>query len=115
VSSTAGDGSARGFRDRPLGRLAILAGVLLVALLVAKTCGATETEVSKEQAIAIARGAVDFEPNTEMVRFMKRGLKSEGYWAVSLSVRQPDETLENVTVVVIDAMSGEIAEIRREG
>lgn len=115
MSSTDGEDSARGFRDRPIGRLAILVAVLLAALLVTRTCGATETEITKEQAIKIARSAVDFEPNTEMVRLLKRGLDSEPFWAVSLSTKQSDQTLENVTVVVIDADTGEIAEIRREG
>jgi hypothetical protein len=115
VSSTAGEERARAFRDRPLGRLAILAVVLIVALLVAKTCGATETDISQEQAIVIARDAVDYTPNNEMVRLLKRGLSSEEFWAVSLSIKQSDGTLENVTVVVVDAHSGEIVEIRKEG
>jgi Zn-dependent metalloprotease len=93
----------------------ILAVVLLAALLVARTCGATETEISKEQAIVIARDAVDYTPTREMVRLLKRGLNSQEHWAVSLSVEQADGTLENVTVVVVDANTGEIVEIRKEG
>lgn len=113
MQSPGGGKSARGLRDRPLGRVTILLAVLLVALVVARSCGATETDVSKEQAIAIARGAVDFQPNNEMVRFVKRGLQSQGNWAVSLSNKLPDGTLEKVTVVVVDATTGEIVEIRR--
>lgn len=115
MPSTAGESTGRALRDRPLGRLLILVVVLVAALLVAKTCGATRTDVSQEQAIAIARDAVDFEPTTTMVRLVKRGLQSRPFWAVSLSVREASGALSHVTVVVIDAKSGEIAEIRRSG
>jgi len=91
----------------------ILAAVLLVALLVAKTCGSTETKLGQDEAVAIARQAVTFEPNLVQVRFIKRGFQSRPYWAVSLSQRQPDGRLENVTVIVIDATTGDITEVRK--
>jgi hypothetical protein len=43
-----------------------------------------------------------------------RGAQSRPYWAVSFSTVAADGTLENVTVVVVNAESGEIEEIRRE-
>ena len=105
--------TARGLRDRPLGKALILVVVLVAALLVSRSCGATNAEVSQDEAIAIAKEHVDFTPNNAMVRLLKRGLQSKPFWAVSLSIKQPDATLENVTVVVVDANTGEVAEIRK--
>lgn len=105
--------AARGLRDRPFGRLLILALVLVAALLVARSCGKTATKVSQEQAIAIAEEQVDFVPNNVMVRLLKRGLNSREYWAVSLSIKQPDGALADLTVVVVDGDTGKVTEIRR--
>ncbi len=116
MESTEDESSGRAFRDRPLGRVAILAVVLVVALLVARTCGATETEVTQEEATEIAKSTVtSFEPNNVMVRLLKRGLSSDEFWAVSLSTKLADGTLENIHVVVIDGQTGDVVEIRREG
>ncbi len=104
--------TGRGLRDRPLGKALILVVALLAAVLVARSCGKVDADLSREDAIAIAKDVVEFEPNLVQVRLMKRGLQSDSFWAVSLSVQQPDGRLENVTVVVIDARSGEIAEVR---
>ena len=106
--------TARTLRDRPLGRIAILALVLVAALLVARSCGKTETKVSQDEAIAIAKEEVAFEPNNVMVRLLKQGLQSKPFWAVSLSVKQPDGALDPLAVVTIDAITGEVTEIRRQ-
>ncbi|MCC6221922.1 MAG: hypothetical protein IT201_00320 [Thermoleophilia bacterium] len=107
--------TGRALRDRPLGKALILAVTLLAAVLVARSCARADLDVSKDEAIAIATGAVEFEPDVVQVRIIKRGLQSDAFWAVSLSTRRPDDSLANVTVVVIDARSGEIAEIRVSG
>jgi hypothetical protein len=104
--------AARGLRDRPLGRILILAAILLAALLVSRSCGATNVKVSEEQAIAIAKRQVSFTPNNIMIRLNKHGFKSRPFWNVSLSIKQPDGRLDDVTVVVIDASSGRVTEVR---
>ena len=102
-------------RDRPLVRVAMVVGVLLIAVFAAKTCASRDLEVSDDEATEIAREAVDFEPNQVMVRFLPQGADSRPFWAVSLSIKAADGTLENVTVVVVNAQTGDIEEIRREG
>ncbi len=108
------DDKARTFRDKPLGKVLILAVVLIAALVVARSCGKTETKVSQDQAIAIAKQEITFEPNHVMVRIMKQGLKSRPFWAVSMSIQQETGALDNLTVVVVDANTGEVTQIRRQ-
>jgi hypothetical protein len=93
----------------------MLVGVLVIAVVAAKTCASRDTEVSSDEAREIAREAVEFEPDQVMVRFVPQGAQSRPYWAVSLSTMAADGNLENVTVVVVNAETGEIDEIRREG
>jgi hypothetical protein len=59
VSGSDGE-TARGLRDRPLGKIALFAAVLVAAVLVSRTCGATEADVSQDEAVEIARTQVDF-------------------------------------------------------
>jgi hypothetical protein len=87
--------------------------VLVAAFLVSKSCGAVGDEISQEQAVTIAREEIDYEPVRVMVRLLKRGLKSRPYWAVSLATVADTGALERVTVVVVDAKTGEVSEIRR--
>jgi hypothetical protein len=79
----------RGLRDRTLGRLLLLALVLVAAALVARTCGSQNQQVSKEEAIEIAKREVGFEPCPQqqcvVVRFLQRGIPIHGFWLVGLA------------------------------
>ncbi len=112
MSTTAG--RERGLRDRPLGKLALLLGVLLVAFVVARGCGSGELNVDEQEAISIARRAIDYRPERVQVRLVRRGVRSRAFWAVSLSTRTAGGSFENVTVVVVDARTGRIDEVHRE-
>jgi hypothetical protein len=105
-------GTARGLRDRPLGKIAILVAILVAALLVAKSCGKTDPELTKEEAIEVAKGAIDYEPECVFVRLIKRGFQSRETWAVSLSKPSgPDTSLVNV--IQVDGDTGQVVEVRK--
>jgi hypothetical protein len=104
--------TARGLRDSPLGKAAILVAVLLAALLVARSCGSRESEISKEEAVEIARAEIDYEPDRVMTRFVPRGIDSRPSWAVSLSTVGEAGALDRITVVVVDGRTGQVVETR---
>jgi hypothetical protein len=102
----------RAFRDSPVAKIAALVAILLVALLVARSCGSSQPAVSQEEAIAIAKRQVDFEPSGVQIRNVPRGLQGRRSWAVSLytgTVARPG----TCRVVEIDARSGRVAFVRR--
>lgn len=108
------DSSRRGLRDTPWGKAGLLLLVLALAFVVARTCGSSKPEeVTQEEAIEIAREAVDYEPDRVLVRVVRRGVPARSYWAVSLQRLEGTE-IDRLTVVVVDGTTGEIAEIRRE-
>lgn len=87
-------------------------GLLAVALLVARGCAGAGSEIPKEEAIAIARRQVTYEPDRTQVRLVRRGVQSRPFWAVSLSLVDDRGALERVTVVLVDARTRRIEEIR---
>jgi hypothetical protein len=105
-------GTRPALRDRPLGKLALLFGVLALAFVVARGCAGAGDEIPKEEAIEIARRQVDYEPDRTQVRLLRRGFQSRPFWAVSLSLLDERGDLERVTVVVVDARTRRIEEIR---
>ena len=106
---------SRGLRDRPLGRVLLLLAVLAVAFVVSKSCASRDTAGDSDDAVEIARGEVDYEPERVMVRFTPRGIDSTPHWAVSLSVVDAAGNVERVTVVLVDARTGDVVEVDREG
>jgi Peptidase propeptide and YPEB domain len=103
-------GSGRGLRDRPLGRIAILAALLLVALLVARTCGSTQPDVSAEEAEEIAREQIDFTAPNVQIRNVPRGVEQRA-WVVDLYTGTPASP-GRCRQVEIDAESGDVIAVR---
>jgi predicted secreted protein len=117
----AGDGrppaestARRGLRDRPLGRILLLALVLVAALVVARTCGSQGEQVSREEAIEIAKREAAFTPCAErgcvIVRAVNRGIPTRLVWIVGLA-ESLDEDGRPVRFAnfLVDARTGEIA------
>ena len=106
------DETTRGFRDRRLGKVLIVAGILVAALLVSKSCGKTEAEISQDEAIAIAEQQVSFEPDRVNIRLVKQGLRQQEVWLVGLGQRRADGSYVVATNVLVDADTGDVLEVR---
>jgi hypothetical protein len=103
----------RGLRDSNLGRIALLGALLLLALVVARTCGSAERNVSQDEAIEIARDNAAFEPCEQQqciqVRYIQRGIPVRAYWGVVLSDELDEEGQPNRTeTFLIDVTTGAV-------
>jgi hypothetical protein len=99
----------RDLRDNPWVRVGILVALLLVAFLVTKSCSRQQNQVSQDEAVAIAKEHVDFNPDDYQVKYLPQGIPPVYYWAVSLyTVKngQPD----HVEVVLVNATTGAVRE-----
>jgi hypothetical protein len=103
----------RSFRDRPLGKLAILLAVLLAAFVASRSCASSGAEIDKDRAIEIAQTRLDFKAECSQVRFIRRGIQGASYWAVSLWTLDRDGRFEKVTLVLVDARTGTVVEVTR--
>jgi hypothetical protein len=97
-------------RDRPLFKIGAVLVVLLAAFLVSRSCGAVGDEISQDQAVEIAKGQLDFEPDQFQVRLFKKGIDSHPYWAVSL-YNGPRTEPTRCRIVQVDAVTGRVAAI----
>jgi hypothetical protein len=99
----------KSLRDRPLGRLAMLAVVLAAALLAARSCADTTPEISQDEAVEIAMGVKTFEPDDYQVRFLRQGVQAHAVWVVSLYQGDPRAPTK-VQVVLVDTDTGDVVD-----
>lgn len=98
-----------------LPRVLVLVAVLVAAFFVAKSCQQSQVRVTKEQAIATAKRAVDFKPRVTNIRLLRQGIGSKAFWFVNLSVPGRDDELpRRLSVVKIDANTGKVEDISRQ-
>jgi hypothetical protein len=107
------DAGARPFRESAWAKAAILVAVLIVAFGVSRSCGSSAAEVSRDEAVAIAKRQIDYEPDGVQVRNVPRGIDQRRFWAVSLYTGGT-ENPGRVTVVEIDAETGDVRAVHRE-
>ena len=106
-----GAGTSRGLRDSALGKAALLLAVLVAAFVASRSCASRDTEVSQDEAVAIAKRQVDYEADHVITRFVPRGVKSRPTWAVSLERKGANGRVTRVTIVVVDARDGQVLEL----
>jgi len=92
----------------------MLAIVLVGALLVARTCGSADRNISQEEAIEIARDNAAFEPCPQQqcvqVRFIQRGIPVQAYWGVVLSDELDEDGQPNrIQSFLIDVSTGAVS------
>ena len=97
-------------------RVAVLAGILVLAFVVAKGCQDKQVDVTQEEAVKIAKDQIDFEPTYTQVRLLRQGLNRKAFWFVSMSIPigfsgdRPD-LFAALSVVEIDARTGEVTKV----
>ncbi len=92
----------------------LLALVLAAALVVARTCGSNNQEISQDEAIEIAKENASFDPCPQLqcvqIRYVPRGIPVRGYWGVVLSDTLDSDGQPNRTEsFLIDVQTGETA------
>jgi hypothetical protein len=103
----------RGLRDSTLGRVALLALVLGIALIASRTCASAGRDISNEEAIEIAKDNASFVPCAEVrcaqARFIQRGIPPRTYWGVILSEKIDEEGQPTkIESFLIDTATGEV-------
>ena len=94
-------------------RVAFMVGLIAIGLVLVNVLDRGSPSVSKEEALSISRPRIDFVPQDHQIRFIRRGIPPRGYWIVSYFIRKAEGGYKRVTVVVVDASSGNVTEVRR--
>jgi len=94
--------------------LIVFVAFAVIALLASRTCGSAGKPVTQQQAVEIARKQIDYQADGVNVRFLRRGVSEHPFWAVSLWTRGGGGGYDRITVVVVDAEDGSVAQVNRE-
>lgn len=88
-----------------------LIGLLVLTVVAANSCQQAQVRLTQDQAVALARKQVDFEPTRTQVRLVRQGMPSRPFWAVSLSVPTGPERFDRLAVVEVDANKGKVVSV----
>jgi hypothetical protein len=91
--------------------LAFVAVFLLLALVASRACQDQDTRIDDEQAVATAREAIDFEPERTSVKFLRQGVGSHPYYAISFSRGREGEPGARLATVLVDARGGDVEDV----
>jgi hypothetical protein len=101
---------SRDLRDSTLGRIAIIAVVLAVAGVSARSCGGGGPEaLTQEEAIAAAEEVAIIKGKNVLVRYLNQGIPPRGTWIVSFYTGPPRKPIVSQTILV-DAETGQIVD-----
>jgi hypothetical protein len=97
-------------------KVVLLLGSLLLVLAVTGVMSVSRgVAVEKEEAIALAREEIDFEPTQTTVRLLRQGFSASPSWAVSFSIpRTTGGGFDRLVTVVVSATDGAIVEVNRD-
>jgi hypothetical protein len=101
-------------------RVALVAALFLFTFFVAKSCQEEQVRLSQDDAVALAEGQVDFEPEDAQVRLLRQGLDRRPVWVVSLSIpvagdENPDpDAFKRLALVRIDATDGSVESVEEQ-
>jgi hypothetical protein len=90
-----------------------MVALLALGLVLTRVLGRTTPKVSKTDAIAVARPNVDFKPQGYNIRLVRQGVPPRPVWAVSFWIRKTEGGFSKITLVLVDANSGRVMQVRR--
>jgi hypothetical protein len=90
-----------------------MVALIAVGLLLTRVLDRSGARISEERAVAIARPQVDFTPEGHNIRLVRRGIPPHPYWAVSFWIKNSSGTATRVTVVLVNADTGSVTEVRK--
>lgn len=100
----------RDLRDSTLGRIAVIAVVLAVAGVSARSCGGGGNDaLTQAEAVKAARAVAIVKGESVLVRYLNQGVPPRGTWIVSFYTGPPRKPIASQTILV-DAATGEIVD-----
>jgi hypothetical protein len=90
-----------------------MVALIAIGLLITRVLDRSGARISEERAVAIARPEVDFTPEGHNIRLLRRGIPPKPYWAVSFWIKDSSGEATRVTVVLVNADTGAVTEVRK--
>src|SRR5262245_10370209 len=96
------------------GRVLVLVALFGLLVVVNQACQKKQVRLTKTQAVVKARPYAGFVPQRTQVRFIRQGLNSRPFWAVSFSIPEKKGSgYLRLTTVRVDANTGKVVAVNR--
>jgi hypothetical protein len=90
-----------------------MVALIALGLLITRVLDRGGAQVSEDRAVAIARPYVEFTPEGHNIRLVRRGIPPRPYWAVSFWIKDDTGDPTRATVVIVNADTGDVTEVRK--
>jgi hypothetical protein len=90
-----------------------MVALVVIGLVITRVLDRGGARISEERAVAIARPQIDFTPQGHNIRLVRRGIPPRPYWAVSFWIKNSEGDATRVTLVLVNADTGVVTEVRK--
>jgi hypothetical protein len=90
-----------------------MVALIAIGLLLTRVLDRSGARVSEERAVEIARPYAGFTPEGHNIRLVRRGIPPKPFWAVSFWIKDASGDPTRVTVVLVNADTGDVTEVRK--
>ena len=90
-----------------------MVALIAIGLLLTRVLDRSGARVSEESAVEIARPYAGFTPEGHNIRLVRRGIPPKPFWAVSFWIKDASGDPTRVTVVLVNADTGDVTEVRK--
>jgi hypothetical protein len=90
-----------------------MVALVAVGLVLSRVLDRGGARVSEERAVAVARPYAGFTPEGHNIRLVRRGIPPKPFWAVSFWIKDASGDPTRVTLVLVNADTGDVTEVRK--
>jgi hypothetical protein len=90
-----------------------MVALIAIGLLLTRVLDRSGARVSEERAVDVARPYAGFTPEGHNIRLVCRGIPPKPFWAVSFWIKDASGDPTRVTVVLVNADTGDVTEVRK--
>lgn len=90
-----------------------MVALIAVGLLLTRVLDRSGARVSEERAVEVARPYAGFTPEGHNIRLVRRGIPPKPFWAISFWIKNASGDPTRVTVVLVNADTGDVTEVRK--
>jgi hypothetical protein len=90
-----------------------MVALIAIGLLLTRVLDRSGARISEERAVEVARPYAGFTPEGHNIRLVRRGIPPKPFWAVSFWIKDASGDPTRVTVVVVNADTGDVNEVRK--
>jgi hypothetical protein len=90
-----------------------MVALIAVGLLLTRVLDRSGARVSEDRAVEVARPYAGFTPEGHNIRLVRRGIPPKPFWAISFWIKNASGDPTRVTVVLVNADTGDVTEVRK--